>query len=169
MNQSDDKLTFEFLHDRGFIPTCRVGAGNTIYNKWGFELNIHCNFVYCEARINHDGKFERKNIYSKSELIELEKLLNIDQTPNMAKMTVEELKKLIPDGYVYTLNKRMKKLHSETQLSFNNKRGRYKITKGEEVISLGYNDEEESYFLCHTLLYILEKENLLLNNSNSKI
>jgi hypothetical protein len=44
-------------------------------------------------------------------------------------------------------------------------RGRYKIIKGDEVISEGYNDEEEAFFLCRSLLYILKKENLLPTNS----
>lgn len=159
-----NKLTFDILNERGYVPTCQVGAGNTIYNKWGFELDIHCNFVYCEARVNMDGKYERKNIYYEHELIGLEQFLNIDKTPIMTKMTIDELKKLIPKGYVYTLNNKKKYIKSETQLSFSRARGRYKITKGKELVSEGYNDEDEGYFLSHSLLYILKEENLLPKN-----
>mgnify|MGYP001577787050 CR=1 FL=1 len=160
----DDKLTFEFLYERGYIPTCRVGAGNTIYNKWGFELDIHCNFVYCKARTKWFN-CTQGYISTKGDLIDIEKRLEIDNSPLITKMSVEELKTLIPKEYTYTLNKRKKKIHSESNLSFNTKSGRYKITKGKTVISEGYNNEEESYFLCRSLLYIFEVEKLLPTNS----
>jgi len=83
----------------------------------------------------------------------------------MTNMSVDELKELIPTEYIYTLNKRKKKIESKSNISFNKKRGRYKITKGEDVVSEGYNDEDESYFLCHSLLFILKRENLLPTNS----
>ena len=160
-----DKLTFDFLFDRGFIPT-RVVGGNTTYNKWGLELDIHCNFVYCKARIKSEkDKYEEKYLHSKSDLINLEKLMEINETPLMTKMTVDELKKLIPIEYSYFLNKRKKKIQSESNMSFNTKRGRYIIKKGESIISEGYNDEEEDYFLCRSLLYILMVENLMPKNS----
>lgn len=173
----DDKLDFNFLYERGFIATCAVGAGNTIFNKWGFELDIHCNFIYCIASmprelinkvsksIRLDSGYQMPSIHYKSELIELEKLMNIDNTPLMSKMSVEELKRLLPPQYEYILNKRKKYKKSEYQRSYSTKRGRYKIIKGDEVISEGYNDEEEGYFLCHSLLYILKQENLLPKNS----
>lgn len=160
-----DKLDFEFLTERGFVPTHMVGAGNRIYNKWGFELEIHLNFIYCNARIKTGDGYEEKYIHTKSELIELEKRLNIDETPVMTKMSIEELKALIPDGYTYILNKRKKYVKADSQLSFSTKRGRYKIVKGDEVISEGYNDEEEHYFLCHSILFVLERENLLPKNT----
>lgn len=160
----DDKLDFDFLLERGYVATCRVGAGNTIYNKWGFELDIHCNFVYCKARTEWFN-YTEGYISTKVQLIDIEKRLSIDETPIMTKMSVEELKELLPDGYTYILNKRKRYKKTETQLSFSKARGRYKILKGEEIISEGYNDELEDYFLCHSLLYILKKENLLPKNS----
>lgn len=161
-----DKLTFGFLTERGFVPTHRVGAGNTIYNKWGFELDIHFNFVYCKARVNKNGGYKEKYITTKGELIEIEKELGIDKTPIINNMSVDELKALIPEGYEYILNKRKRFVKSDSQLSFSTKKGRYKIVKGDEVISEGYNNEEESYFLCHSLLFVLEKEGLLPKNKD---
>ena len=155
----NEKLDFDFLFERGFVPTCRVGVANTIYNKWGFVLEIHSNCVYC----NSD---EYGYIKTKGELIDIEKKLNIDQTPIMTKMSVEELKALIPQGYSYVLDESKKHIKSEYQLSYSHAKGRYKIFKGEELISEGYNDETEDYFLCHSLLFVLEKENLLPKNPN---
>lgn len=161
-----DKLDFEFLTERGFVPTCRVGAGNTIYNKWGLELEIHMNFVYCKARIKEGELYKEKYIHTNGDLIQLEQELSIDDTIVMTKMSVDELKALIPDGYTYILNKRKRYKKSENQLSFSRKKGRYKLVKGEEVISEGYNDEEESYFLCRSILFVLKKENLLPTNKS---
>lgn len=173
----DDKLDFDFLFERGFIATCAVGAGNTIFNKWGFELDVHCNFVYCVARIHRelvdkisksirlDSGYQMPSIHYKWELLELERLMEVDNTPLMSKMNVDELKTILPPDYKYILNKRKKYKKSEYQRSYTTARGRYKIIKGDEVISEGYNDEEEGYFLCHSLLYILEKEKLLPTNS----
>lgn len=161
-----DKLDFEFLTERGFVPTCRVGAGNTIFNKWGFELDIHCNFTYCKARVKEGEAYQEKYIHTKAELIELEKRLHIDETPIMTQMNVDELKALVPEGYTYTLNKRKKYVKSQSNLSYSKKKGRYKIVKGDEVMCEGYNDEQESYFLCHSLLFVLERENLLPKNKS---
>lgn len=163
MNELETKLTFDYLVDRGYVPTCRVGAGNTIYNKWGFEIDIHCNFVYCKVRMP-GLSYNEGYISTKQELLNYEKQLGIDKTPLITKMSVDELKLLLPQGYEYFLNKRKRYKKSETNLSFTRLKGRYKITKGDELISEGYNDEEESYFLCHSLLYILKKENLLPKN-----
>lgn len=159
-----NKLTLEFLEQRGYIPTCLVGAGNVIHNKWGFELNIHCNFVYCEARIGIGNKYETKNIHYENQLIDIEKQLNIDKTQNISKMSIDELKSLLPDNYTYTLNKRKRYKRSETNLSFSKAKGRYRITKGNELISEGYNDEEEDYFLIYSILFILKEENKLPKN-----
>lgn len=158
------KLTFKFLERRGYIPTCLIGAGNVVFTKWGFELHIHCDFVYCEARIEIDGKSERRNIHYKEELIDIEKQLSIDKTPNISKMNVEELISMLPSEYIYTLNKRKQYKKSKTNLSFSKLKGRYKIMKGDECISEGYNDEKEDYFLACSLLFILKRENKLPKN-----
>ena len=176
---NNDILDFAFLNQRGFIPTCRVGAGDTIFNKWGFELVVHCNFTYCVARIHRelvgkinkiirlDSGYQLPSIKYKWELLELEKLMNVDNTPLMSKMSVDELKSLLPPDYTYILDEKKKYTKSENQISYSTEKGRYKIVKGDDVISEGYNDEEEDYFLCRTLLYILKKENLLPTNSIS--
>jgi hypothetical protein len=156
----DEKLTLEFLRDRGYIPTCLVGGCNVVYNKWGFELVVHCNFISCTARM------EKGLIYisTKNQLIECEKLLEIDKTPNMFNMSIDELKQLIPNGYIYEVDESIEKVESDSSISYNNETGRYKITKGDTVISMGYNDEDEDLFLCRALLYILKKENILKRN-----
>ena len=153
----DEKIDFDFLFERGFIPTCRVGVGTIIYNKWGFEIKTLGNCDYCRSD-------EYGNIQTKGHLIDIEKQLNIDQTPIMTKMSVDELKALIPVGYTYILDERKEYVKSESQLSDSHAKGRYKMMKGEELISEGYNDETEDYFLCHSLLFVLEKENLLPKN-----
>lgn len=157
----ETKLSFEFLYERGFVPVCLVGGCNTVYNKWGFELDIHMDFICCVARVGS----ERRYIQFESQLIKIEKELNIDQTPNICKMDLVELRNLIPEGYEYKIDNRKKKIKPTSQVSYINQRGRYKIVKGSEVISEAYADEEESYFLCHSLLYILKKENLLFKNA----
>ena len=173
----DEKLDFGFLYERGFVATVAVGAGNVIFNKWGFELDVHCNFINCVARIPRelvskisksirlDSGCQMPLIDYKWQLIELEKLMEVDKVPLMSKMSVEDLKRLLPPQYEYILNKRKKYKKSEHQLSYNTQRGRYKIINGDEVISEGYNDQEEGYFLSYSLLYILEKEKLLPTNS----
>ena len=106
----------------------------------------------------------RPGAKTKGELIEFEKQLNIDQTPIMTKLSVDELKALIPKGYTYILDESKKHIKSKMQLSESYAKGRYKIMKGEELISEGYNDQAEDYFLCKSLLFILEKENLFPTN-----
>lgn len=160
----ETKLSFEFLYERGFVPVCVAGPGNTVYEKWGFRLDIHMNFICCVAEVGS----ERKYIQFESELIELEKQLNIDQTPNIMKMDLVELRSLIPKGYEYKIDNRRKKIKPTSQVSYINKKGRYKIVKDGEVISEAYADEEEEYFLCHALLYILKKENMLFKNPVTK-
>lgn len=174
---NDEKLDFNFLEQRGFIPTCAVGVANTVYNKWGFELDIHANFVYCLAKIPRElvdkisynirisEADQMPSIQYKWELLELEKLMEIDSTPIMSKMSVDELKSILPPEYEYILDESKKYIKTEYQRSYNTARGRYIIKKGEEIICNGYNDEEESYFLCHSLLYILQKEKQLPTNS----
>lgn len=171
-----EKITFDYLFDRGYIPTYVVGSAAVIYNKWGLELQILENFAYCIARIPRelipklnpsiilDSGYRMPSIRQKWELLEIERLMEIDQTPKITDMTVDELKALIPDGYTYILNKRKKKIESKTNLSFNPKRGRYKITKDDTVVEEGYNDEEERYFLSRSLLFILKEENKLIKN-----
>jgi len=153
----NEKINFDFLFERGFVPTCRVGVGTIIYNKWGFEIKTLGNCYSCRSD-------DFGNIKTKGELIEFEKQLNIDQTPIMTKMSVEELKAYIPIEYTYILDESKEYVKSETQLSESYAKGRYKIMKGEELISEGYNDETEDYFLCHSLLFVLNKENLMPKN-----
>lgn len=155
----NEKIDFDFLFERGFVPTCRVGVGTIIHNKWGFEIKTLGNCDYCRSD-------DFGNISTKGELIEIEKQLNIDQTPIMTKMSVDELKALIPEEYTYILDESKKHIKSKMQLSESYAKGRYKIMKGEELISEGYNDQAEDYFLCKSLLFILEKENLLPKNTN---
>jgi len=176
-NISEDKIDFDFLFERGFIPTYVVGSGNTIYNKWGFELDIHANFVYCIAKIPRElidkisksiriiGADQMPSIQYKWELLELEKLMEIDNTPIMSKMNIDELKKLLPPDYEYILDESKEYIKTEYQRSYSTAQGRYTIMKGDKIICKGYNDEEESYFLCHSLLYILKHENQLPTNS----
>lgn len=158
------KLSFEFLYERGFVPMCVVGVGNTIYNKWGLELDIHMDFVCCQARVSPETR-ESKYITYEGELIEIEKQFKIDQTPNLLKMSVEDLKKLIPAGYEYKIDRRRKYVKAKSQISYTNERGRFKIVKDGEVICHAYNDQDEAYFLCKSLMYILKEENLLLKNA----
>jgi hypothetical protein len=153
------KLTFDFLTERGYVPVTVLNAVTIIHSKWGFELEIHGEFVYCNARI-HGGK----NIRYEHELIEIENELQIDKTPIITKMSVDELKALLPAGYTYILNKRKKFVNADSAMSYSIRKGRYKIIKGDELISEGYNDEEESYFLMRSLLFILKIENKLPKN-----
>ena len=159
-------LTFDFLYERGFIPTTVMGI-TFVYKKWGLSLYVHGDFISCWANISINDKPEQKYIFSISQLIELEKLMKIDQTPIITQLSVDELKALIPQGYTYILNKRKKKIPSTGGRSFETKKGRYRILKGDEIISEGYNDEDEDYFLSRSLLYILESENLLPKNSEA--
>jgi len=140
-NISEDKIDFDFLFERGFIPTYVVGSGNTIYNKWGFELDIHANFVYCIAKIPRElidkisksiriiGADQMPSIQYKWELLELEKLMEIDNTPIMSKMNIDELKKLLPPDYEYILDESKEYIKTEYQRSYSTAQGRYTIMK----------------------------------------
>jgi hypothetical protein len=156
----EKKLTFEFLEERGFLSICVIGA-DTVFEKWGLSVYVHMNFISCVARI---PKANEIPINYQSELLEIERLLNIDNTPILTKMGIDELKSMIPEGYTYILDERKPYVKSERGLSFNRGKGRYKIIRGGSVISEGYNDEVEEYFLMRSLLYMLEHEGLLPKN-----
>ena len=156
----EKKLTFEFLEERGFLSICVIGA-DTVFEKWGLSVYVHMNFISCVARI---PKVNETPINYQSELLEIERLLNIDNTPILTKMGIDELKSMIPEGYTYILDERKPYVKSERGLSFNREKGRYKIIRGGSVISEGYNDEVEEYFLMRSLLYMLEHEGLLPKN-----
>jgi len=156
----EKKLTFEFLEERGFLSICVIGA-DTVFEKWGLSVYVHMNFISCVARI---PKVNEIPINYQSELLEIERLLNIDNTPILTKMGIDELKSMIPEGYTYILDERKPYVKSERGLSFNREKGRYKIIRGGSVISEGYNDEVEGYFLMRSLLYMLEHEGLLPKN-----
>ena len=156
----EKKLTFEFLEERGFLSICVIGA-DTVFEKWGLSVYVHMNFISCVARI---PKVNEIPINYQSELLEIERLLNIDNTPILTKMGIDELKSMIPEGYTYILDERKPYVKSERGLSFNREKGRYKIIRGGSVISEGYNDEVEEYFLMRSLLYMLEHEGLLPKN-----
>lgn len=156
----EQEITQEILTRRGFVPTTVVGSGAyCVYNKWGIELDVGMYMGnFCKTQ---DGRY----IKTKKELLAFEFEHKIDRTPLITKMSIAQLKKMIPNGYRYVIDKRCKFIKTKDTLSFNHKRGRYKIYKGKELIAIGYNDQEESYFLMESLLFILEQENLLPRNS----
>jgi hypothetical protein len=153
----EKKLTFEFLEERGFLSICVIGA-DTVFEKWGLSVYVHMNFISCVARI---PKVNEIPINYQSELLEIERLLNIDNTPILTKMGIDELKSMIPEGYTYILDEKKPYVKSERGLSFSTAMGRYKIKKGREVIISGYNDEREDYFLKRSVLYLLGIEKMM--------
>lgn len=158
------RLNPDVLRERGYVDTCQVGAGNTIWNKWGFELMVHGPFaqgepfVYCEVHNHHDDvPEEHRRLKYEHELNGIEYRLNIDKTENIYSLSIEDLKNLIPISYEYITDKRKKDC-------------RYLIVKdGINISGSWYNPyykkiQPEIEFLREAALFILTKEKLQPRN-----
>ena len=153
-----NKLSSQILRERGYVHTYHFGVGNVVYDKWGLEVTVGMEDYYFEVRTPDKGRY---NIHYEHELEAIESRLGVIDKPNMWDMSIEELKALIPDGYNYVLDETKPEKPSPGGSSYDQERGRYKMLRGDKIVSEGYNDEGEQYFLMRSILFVLGEEGLL--------